>query len=476
MRYQEIIYIQNENGAVRNRDLLNVNMSSDMCIFNAPVFNVSGATKIPTEVSACTSGDTYIISTATTIPLTFDFTANTNTFTGNNATFKYEIYKFNQDVTMFILPPIYTSGIIEYSAISATSSTTQLIPVSGLSLDGEYLVKGYFEYDACTDFLNRLGVKKDTIVFRSGSEYGLYDENLDYYFAAIKKADTPIFTNSVNDSPVINNLFQQIIFPTDGQTLLTISYTYGGFFVLTLNGLALAKDYDYTYTGNVVTLNAPCVSGDIITVIYTPIGGTQMINDTIFVTNPIVSGITGAEGSDNPYFNTSTGKFEIFTSTNPSEGDILVMINGATLANNIDYYKSISNPKKIILEGDVLVGDVILIVYFPGASVINNLYTSNPSITWSISTPPQSINGQFTLEVSTGTTFNDFYSTGLTEYVFGQTIYNDSFTASGTVGTTLYYRVKNEKNYELICGDLVTTTAYSEIVPITIISNAINSY
>jgi hypothetical protein len=46
MRYQQPIYIQNENSAVRNKDILNVNMSSDICIFVAPEFTMSGASKI----------------------------------------------------------------------------------------------------------------------------------------------------------------------------------------------------------------------------------------------------------------------------------------------------------------------------------------------------------------------------------------------------------------------------------------------
>jgi hypothetical protein len=72
MRYQERIYIQNNNDAVRNKDILSFNMSSDMSIFEGPLFNVSGASKI--DCTGITSS--YVISTAT-IPLTFVFTANT---------------------------------------------------------------------------------------------------------------------------------------------------------------------------------------------------------------------------------------------------------------------------------------------------------------------------------------------------------------------------------------------------------------
>jgi hypothetical protein len=219
------------------------------------------------------------------------------------------------------------------------------------------------------------------------------------------------------------------------------------------------------------------VSDDIITVIYTTSGGNNLMGDNINVNSPIVSGVTNNEWSNNPYFDTSTGKYEIFTTVTPSEGgSIIVMINGATLANGVDYYQSITNPKRIILEGNLLISDIITIMYFPKTNVINGLNTNEPTIIWNISNPPQLVNGVFTLEVSTGKTFTNFFSTGDTNYVIGQTVYSDSFIASGNVGTTLYYRVKNEKQYETICGDIISSIAYSETIPLVIQTNAINSY
>src|SRR5690348_5001680 len=122
MRYQERIYIQNENKAVRNKDILNVNTSSDICIFETPVFSLSGASKLDCS-SGGTSGTSYIITGSTdTIPLTFDFTANTNTFTANSATFKFEIYKYSNTINEFLSTAVYKSPQIEYSAFSATNT------------------------------------------------------------------------------------------------------------------------------------------------------------------------------------------------------------------------------------------------------------------------------------------------------------------------------------------------------------------
>jgi hypothetical protein len=152
------------------------------------------------------------------------------------------------------------------------------------------------------------------------------------------------------------------------------------------------------------------------------------------------------------------------------------MINGITLANNIDYYQSTSNKKRIILEGDLLIGDIMTIVYFPVSNVVNGIFINNPTISWLVNNAPQLVNGYFSLEVSTGSTFNTMYYSGSTDYIVDENIYSDSFIASGSVGTTLYYRVKNTKDYETVCGVKINTTAYSETIPITIQSNSINSY
>lgn len=477
MRYQELIYIQNQHSAVRNKDFVNVNMSSDISIFEAPLFTLSGATKIDCSGS---TGNTYVITTQTEIPIKFIFTANTDTFTANSATFRYEIYKYNNNANVFVQPPVYRSANFDNSSLTTTGKNkilSQNVPVSSLSVDGEYLVKGYYNFSANTEYIGQLGRKVDTSQYKNGSEYGLYDPNLDYYFIAFKGADTPtLLYNSSNLAPA-NQLFQQVILPEDKQTTFVISFLYEGFFIVTLNGLVLAPTYDYTYSGNIVTMNSSLVKGDIVTVIYTNNGGNNLVGDNININSAIISGTTGNQGSNSAYYNTTTKKYEIYTSVSPATGgSILVMINGATLANGIDYYQSKSDSKRIILEGNLLVGDLITIAYFPMVSAVNGLVTNTPGVSWQITNPPQNSNGTFTLEVSTGKSFTTLYSSSSQPYVTGIALYFDSFIASGTVGTTLYYRVKNEKNYETLCGDIMTDIAYSETIPVIIQTNSINSY
>ena len=639
MRYQERIYIQNQNSEVRNRAINNFNFSSDLCVFNTPIYNLSGATKLdccdacpetitphdtytggtvtlPTtivgtdctdistiiraardqamidyttsgvtavtnhlniEVIGCTqiikwrigideawllrgsngeiqayyisdytdtqntiiryntnntgvccdgdfinnqqvwndfltatgytgttlfidlpyisstscklnrfdcpqynniTGATYLISANTqTIPLTFDFTANTQTFIDNETNFRYEIYKYNENNGVFSAIPIYKSETFSYSAFSATNSITQYVPSSGLTLDGEFLVKGYHQYSACTSFLKLLGKKIDTINYKSGSEYNIYNKNLDYYFVSIKEAEKPQLVANGSNTPPVGVLRQSSYLPQAGITNITKPADVLSNFIVTLNGLVLSNLYDYTISGETISLAAPTATDDLITFIYTSQGGREFITDNIDINVPVVSGATNGQGSNLVYFNTTTNKYEVYATVIPQIGsNIILMINGVTLANNIDFYQSTSNPKRIILEGDLIVGDLLTLIYFSQNDVVNGLNTNNPIVSWRIEEFPQKNNGYFSLEVSTGNTFNTFYYSGYTAYDINNIIYSDTFTASGSVGTNLYYRVKNEKNYETICGNIITTIAYSDVIPVTILSNSINSY
>ena len=490
MRHQEPIYIQNNHNSVRNRDMFNVSTSSDMCIFEAPLFNVSGASKIDCSTGA-TAPATYLLNNETNIPLEFQFTANTSTFTGNNVSFSYEIYKYNQSGNIFLIAPVYASGDIAYSAFTSFSSLTQNIPITSLNLDGEYLIKGYYKYPVCTDFLNRLGKVENTFLYRRGIAYGLYEPTTDYYFIAIGKTVTPILLNNGSNNQAAGRLVQQIILPESfvtfnedgdevplsGVKTFNLDSSFVGDFIVTFNGLTLTKDLDYTFSGTVVTLNEAMMAGDVLSVIYTSAGSNSIKTDNLEITSTITTGTTDNQGDNLAYFNITTNKYEIYTTVTPNNGDsIIVMINGVTLTNGVDFYQSSTNPKRIILQGDLVKGDLLVIVYFPNTGVVNGLTTSSPFISWIVDPPPPNNNGLFTLEVAYDKNFTNMYASATTPYVSGEIGYGVGFTASGTVGTILYYRVKNAKNYTTICGNTISADTYSETVSVTIQSNSINTY
>jgi hypothetical protein len=82
------------------------------------------------------------------------------------------------------------------------------------------------------------------------------------------------------------------------------------------------------------------------------------------------------------------------------------MVNGVVLANGVDFYQSISNSKRIILTGSIILDDIITISYFPNTSVVNNVSVSTPSASWFITPSPQKVNGYFTLQLAEDIDFN----------------------------------------------------------------------
>ena len=123
-----------------------------------------------------------------------------------------------------------------------------------------------------------------------------------------------------------------------------------------------------------------------------------------------------------------------------------------------------------------MIGDVINIIYYPSAMLVEGISQTNNVIAWYIPTAPELNNGQFTLQYSTNNSFTTYYETSPVQYVPYYNNYTSVLTLTGAVGTNWYYRVKNVKNYVSICGDIIGSTAYSETVKVKVTSNAINSY
>jgi len=503
MRYQERIYPQTNLSAVRNKEINVFNMSSDICVFNAPIYSISGTTKLncTTLTGVSISDYTYII-TGDTQNINFDvlFTGNTDTFTANTPNLIFKLYKYeNQNFTAI---PSYTSDKIALSAIT-NSATTLTIPASGLTLDNEYIIKSFYDFPACTHYFSKLGKTIDTSNFVGGDSYGIYNFNLDDYFVLVQQAATPIFTlNSSNN--VGNGSLQQIYLPINFftifpdidlleeidfedenalanieiDTMISIPVDIDTAFILTLNGLVLTEGLDYTYSGDsIVYFNAPLIPDDVVTLIYTANGVNPIKTDIYQIMTVIPSGATDEQGSFTVYYNTTTSKYEVFTSAKPLDfNSVLLMVNGAVLANGVDFYQSISNPRRIILNGDLVLNDIITINYFPDG-VVGNLLTDLPTVSWFITPAPNKNNGLFTFELATDYNFNNIVYSATTDYVIDAQYYSLDYPVTGfEFGDRLFYRVRNDKNYETICGDIVNTFAYSDKIEITISTNTINSY
>lgn len=440
------------------------------------------------DFSGLTSGDTlvYVIESQTGVTLDFIFTANTESFSNDSETkFKFEIYKYNSTIKGFNSPAVYQSTNVGWNTLSATSATTFNVPVSNLLIDGDYIIKGYYEYNMATELGLLLNNKLDTSVVKYGDKYGIYDSLNDYYIVVVQAPAQPrIRLGSVN-SLAINAFSVNSFELSQGQTDITLPSANGDY-IVSLNGLTLAIDYDYILSGITngnevipfIVLSEPAVQGDLMTVAFsTNDTGSTLRVDTYDIQTTIASGPSNNQGSNKVYYNTTTNKYELYTTIEPSNNnDIAITLNGMTLANNIDYYQSSSNAYRLILEGDIIIGDIINIYYNSVTQVQGNISNPSPIIAWDIDPAPIDLSGKFVLELATDEAFTNIINSATTRYSIGVTGYSSKINLIGGLGTQLYYRIKNEKKYKAIANDNIVLAKYSDIIPIVVNTNATNNY
>lgn len=440
------------------------------------------------DFSGLTTGDTlvYVIESQTGVTLDFMFTANTESFSNDSETkFKFEIYKYNSTIKGFNAPAVYQSTNVDWTTLSATSATTFNVPVSNLLIDGDYIIKGYYEYNMATELGLLLNNKLDTSVVKYGDKYGIYDSLNDYYIVVVQAPAQPrIRLGSVN-SLAINAFSVNSFELSQGQTDITLPSANGDY-IVSLNGLTLALDYDYILSGITngnevipfIVLSEPAVQGDLMTVAFsTNDTGSTLRVDTYDIQSAIASGPSNNQGSNKVYYNTTTNKYELYTTIEPSNNnDIAITLNGMTLANNIDYYQSSSNAYRLILEGDIIIGDIINIYYNSVTQVQGNISNPSPIIAWDIDPAPIDLSGKFVLELATDEAFTNIINSATTRYSIGVTGYSSKINLIGGLGTQLYYRIKNEKKYKAIANDNIVLTKYSDIIPIVVNTNATNNY
>lgn len=480
MRHQDRIYIQNAHHCIRNKDHLNVSMSSDICVFNKPQFIMYGADKIDTPVYV-SDHKVHIIENQTSIDLKFIFTENLQSFVTVGETFKYKIYKFNNSTNVFDNIAKYESDDIGYESFSGTSAFTDSILVSDLSIDGEYLIKGSYDFIMCTEMMSSLGETIDTGIPVIGDEYGIYEPEFDFYFTAIQKASKPIFALSPTDTRTLGALTVES-FEMSGQTEVTTTSSWVGSPIVALNGLTMAPEEDYTTVDNTIHLNGPTYLEDIVTISYINIGNPNgLLAESIVVDGPVDSGTTVAYSGQSIYFDTDTGKFEIYLSTNPIEfNDVIVTLNGIMLANGADYYQSVINPRKIILSGliyssgDLVDGnvgalaDIITMTYNSYGTYAGTILVDTFDINWTATPPPNTTNGKFITLVAEDDTFSTIIFSAETPYIISETSYTVTIDLTGYGGTEAVYKITNQKDYILISGDIISTFTDSEEISIEI--------
>lgn len=406
----------------------------------------------------------------------FDLQINNNNDVIETKELNYysEVYKYNKTTGVFGSESVLTTETIPFST---TTATTLTVPVNSIG-EGEFIIKSYYEHPYFTLVNEGLENRKDSIDnYKVGKEYGLYDPRTDWYFINLFKADQPLLNTESNDGFEGGNLVVESTLSEAG----TSAYTFGfaGDILVSYNGSVLGKNYDYTISGSNINLNFEVLDDQLITVAYSSNGNRSLYLESHIVTS-INSGATDTQlTTDKIFYNTTTSKYEYYLDAD-TDGNVLLTINGSTLVKNVEYYQSISDKRRIIIENNVLVGDIITATYFPTAGIVGNIYTLTPVFGWGIqNAPTDDFEGTFTVEIAdeNDTDFDTILFSGTTDYITGINSYNTSVTIdSVSFGDNFIYRIKNEKRYTPISGEVIKSVTYSETLPITVITNEINSY
>ena len=499
--YESIVY---ENDCIgRGRALNNFIERSDLHIFYLPDMYISGATKILTGITTGSTGVYIVDSIATGITFVSIFTANTVPFFTNSIRngVKFELYYRMTPTNIsiggpgnpFLFTPIINNPVFNPNTINSTryfnisdlvykggttgstySAVTYTFSLNGL--EGEFLIKKYYKWSNFTYFAKLLD--KDYLDIENsiiGNPYEIYNLNSDFYFIYLQKADKPQVSST------------QVVTPNFDLNILTIRPSFNGQIsfplpnqptskpIVTVNGSTLSN-LEYNLTGQTLMITSGVLyTTDYINIIYSLTVGSQTIQTESYKITSIPIASYPPNTSTKVIYNSGTTKYEYWLNIK-SKGNVIVTINGQTLSNNIDYYVSSSDSRRIIFEDTLLFNDIVNVYY---NAIIGNNKINTPSyqISWRIP-PPANNMGYFTVEVAnySDTNFTSPIFSGITLYEAKNDLYFTTVLFSGNYGTKYIYRVKNQKNYYTVLGELLYTVNYSDIIPITINTNALNNY
>ena len=401
---------------------------------------------------------------------------------------QFSLYKFDNSNDVFNSTPVYVSEEIPSTGLTNDMYMLE-VPFSAVT-EGEFIFKGFYNRGLNTLLSKQFGytttTRKDSLVT---GKYGIYDSSKDWYFVNIYRANVPQLNNSASNvvsDATVSGFNVKSIYTTSGITTYNFKTTSTeSIGIVSYNGSVLSKGLEYSANtnGDITLSSIEVLDNQLLTVVYvaTSTPGSSIFNDEYVVNSSVNSGETNTElSSDRVYFNTDQNKFEFYLSTEPLTDDVTMVLNGAVLANNVEYYRSSTNTKRIILEGAIRIGDILQALYLPKTGLLGTISTNTPLFSWNItSAPAPPTTGEFTLEIADkgDEDFNTILYSNKVDYIDEVNSYLTQVNLTGaTAGDQFRYRVKNEKKYSPISGETITDIVYSDVNTFELVSNAGNSY
>jgi len=295
-------------------------------------------------------------------------------------------------------------------------------------------------------------------------------------------ASNPVSTATINGFNV------KSVYTTSGITTYNFNIANAeALGIVSYNGSVLSKNREYSANtaGEIILTNIEILDNQLLTVVYvsTDVPGTSVFTDEYVINAAIKSGATNTQlETDRVFYNTDQNKYEFYLSSEPLTEAITMSLNGGLLANDVEYYRSATNPKRVIIDGELRLGDILQSLYLPKTGLLGSISTTTPLFSWNLASLPlvdNSSSGMFTLEVADydDTTFSTLLYSSDVEYIDGVNTYLTQVNLTGaTAGDEFRYRVKNEKRYTPISGETITDIVYSDVNTFLLASNAGKSY
>lgn len=487
-------------------------------VFDGPSYNLSGTTK-PTSgfttanCSGFTTGTSYSTSACTAvynlsevdeIDLVFQITGNTQytAYTGSFCYHTFQLAKLPKDRSYITKIDSTYSNCFEYSTISA-NTIYETINKSSLPIsDAEYIIKDYNIFKT-QDLIDNLSVNSFDLTTQPKDI--LFEDG--WYFVTTVNPEAPSIgsnfgfditngTKLTTETPVLIE-GQTTIFRINGSALNNL-------FIVYINGIQLTRGFDWVMVPNENGM-FEIISGtiepskDVIQVTYLEYNGTPtdiINNNEIGITldagiiSTITTGVTSASTSLVINYNPTKNRQEILL-TKPlrDKSTVIFVVNGIMLAENVEYFKSSSDNRRLIMNptNEIKIGDAISIFYFTNESAkyfdLGYFRTLTPTITWY--TPNsyasyRSEDGKFLLQVTTDndTGFLNPIQANFYDFNRTQTVYSEVLDPLPTnVGQNFLVRVYFFKDYHILFDNVITTRNVSDVAAFRVnIDYAQNSY
>jgi len=151
----------------------------------------------------------------------FDLTMNdvSDVIEPNKLNFTAQIYPYDVNTSSFSRENLFSQSF-NYDRFSGESGTTLSIPINQIN-EGEFIIKGYFDYPIRTLIQKQLEIRRNSIDnYVRGTEYNIYDPETDWYFLNMYEADKPTFDNTDIINPnTIPNLTVESTITNSGDTI-----------------------------------------------------------------------------------------------------------------------------------------------------------------------------------------------------------------------------------------------------------------